>query len=181
MDAASILSALAAYEATAGSSDGEIDLTGASNREIVDHIVGRHHRYLREELPRLVGLSAKVVQAHGDREPRLADIYLELGSLRRGLEEHLNREERELFPIIASGSLLGEGEARTVSGYEQEHEEAGASLKRLRELSDSYTAPEWACNTFRAFYDGLRELEADIHEHVHKENNILFPRLRRVT
>jgi regulator of cell morphogenesis and NO signaling len=59
---------------------------------------------------------------------------------------------------------------------ESEHANAGAALAQFKELTDTYTPPDWACNTFRALYDGLAQLEKNMHQHVHKENNVLFPK-----
>ncbi len=181
LDAKSILDALAAFEASSGEPDTEGDLRSLSVPELAEHIVSRHHGYLHRELPRLSALAAKVLKAHGDHEPRLAQIYGELGGLRRELEPHLDREERVLFPRLADGSPDTSVLSPIIAELEVEHRGTGESLRRIRELTDAYAVPEWACNTFRAFYDGLRELEADIHEHVHEENNILFPRVLGTT
>lgn len=120
LDAARVLSSLEAHEARAGSPTGEIDLSSAAKNELIDHVLSRRHRSLREE--------------------------------------------PGLFPLLASEEPHGEEEPPAVSGYAREREEMGAPARRLRELSDDYRASEWACNGLRAFSDGLRELEAHIHE-----------------
>jgi len=181
LDAKSVLDALAAFEAASEKPNNETDLRGLSTRELADHIVGRHHAYLRRELPRLTGIATKVVEAHGDHEPRLVRIDGELAALRRELELHLDREERLLFPQLRGDSPEAEALYPVIAELEKEHRDTGDALRRIRELTDEYAVPEWACNTFRAFYDGLRELEADVHEHVYEENSLLFPRVREVS
>lgn len=153
---------------------------GASNRwleaplhELVDHIVDAYHVPLREELPRLEAMSRKVARVHADRDPegRLPRILDTLLALKSELEGHMEREESELFPRL----LAADGETG-VGAYVDDHEEAGAALARLRELTDEYRPPEDACNTWRALWAGLEALEHAMHEHVHLENNVLFPR-----
>ena len=157
--------------------------------ELADHIAGTHHDYLRKELPRIASLTRKVVAVHGNDEPRLRRIHELFFELQAEMTEHMFKEERILFPMIKQietaesvpdfhcGTL-----ANPIRQMEHEHESAGDALKQLRELSDDYTPPEWACNTFRALYEALAGLEMDMHQHVHKENNVLFPKaLRRET
>ncbi|MCZ7590101.1 MAG: iron-sulfur cluster repair di-iron protein [Gaiella sp.] len=141
--------------------------------ELCDHIVAAHHDRLREELPRLDGLLEKVVRAHGAERPELAEIRETFTALRAELEEHMTTEEEDLFPLVARGGPYDESQ---VAELEHEHEFAGSSLARLRELSGGYDLDRALCNTHRATIDGLRELELDLHQHIHEENNILFPR-----
>ncbi len=176
LDARSVLEALGAFEESSSVLSGEIDLKSLTTEELVAHIVERHHGYLRREFPRLAALSMKVLKAHGEREPRLGVIYGEVEALRRDLLAHLEREEREVFPLLGASAVGNERLAALIEELELEHDGTGDALRRMRELSDGYRPPSWACNTFRAFYDGLRELEVDVHEHVHEENNVLFPR-----
>ena len=177
LDAKSVLDALTAFEASSDEPNNGNDLRNLSTRELAEHIVSHHHSYLRRELPRLAALSTRVVQAHGDHEPRLAQVQDELGTLRSELEHHIDREERLLFSQLGGDSPQPQALSPVIAELEEEHRGTGDALRRIRELTDTYAVPEWACNTFRAFYDGLRELEADVHEHVHEENNILFPRI----
>lgn len=151
--------------------------------ELADHIEATHHAYLRDELPRLDFITRKVAGAHGDREPRLHQIQEVFLACREELEAHMLKEERVLFPMIREldgsqgpvsfhcGSL-----ANPIRMMEHEHDNAGHALQQLRSLTDGYTPPDWACNTYRAMLDGLATFEQDMHQHVHKENNILFPR-----
>ena len=161
-----------------------IDAAALSTPDLIDHIVGTHHVYLKEELPRLERMARKVAQVHGDKEPRLEEILNVFLGLEGELLTHLGKEEAILFPMVkrfAAGDLPAE-QAAFLGGpmgvMEEEHDSAGAALERLHALTDGYTPPDWACNTFRALYDGLEELERDLHQHIHKENNILFPRVR---
>lgn len=159
----------------------DADAMGLS--ELADHIVETHHAYLRKELPRLDFMTEKVAGVHGDTEPRLHEIRRVFIACRDELDAHMLKEERVLFPMIREleqadgpvsfhcGSL-----ANPIRMMEREHDSAGDALGRFRDLTDDYTPPEWACNTYRAMVDGLAAFERDMHLHVHKENNVLFPR-----
>lgn len=155
--------------------DAESRWTDAPLGDLIEHIVGTYHASLREELPRLSQMVAKVVRAHGDKEPeRLPELVAVLGGLRAELESHMLKEERVLFPLIRQGR--GAMAAAPVSVMEHEHEEAATALRRLRALTDDYRVPAEACNTWRALWHGLADLERATHQHIHLENNILFPR-----
>lgn len=150
---------------------------------LCDHIVARHHDYLRRELPRLQAMADKVARVHGDRDARLDGVTDTLRELSAELGAHTMKEERVLFPVIRQlatqdglpfmpfGTL-----ANPIHAMEAEHDDAGGGLARLAELTDDFTPPDWACNTYQALLDGLHDLTLDLHEHIHKENNILFPR-----
>jgi regulator of cell morphogenesis and NO signaling len=151
--------------------------------ELRDHIVATHHAYLNSELPRIAALLDKVVQVHGRRHPELPECRAVFTALRDELESHMQKEERILFPLIAQ--IEGaQGPVRSHCGsvqnpirvMETEHDSAGTALGQLRELTGGYVPPADACNSYRAVLTGLAELEADLHTHIHKENNILFPR-----
>ncbi len=161
----------------------EADWTSAPLDDLIDHIVTTHHAYLREALPRLTYLIDKVVRAHGDRNPALSEVAAVFAALRRPLECHTEEEESVVFPLIQSlagaektSTLLAGLVRSSIETLEREHDQAGAGLETLRKLTDGYVPPAGACNTYRAMLDGLAELEADMHRHVHKENSILFPR-----
>jgi regulator of cell morphogenesis and NO signaling len=159
------------------------DWTAAPLAELCDHIEQTHHDHLRTELPRLSGLIAKVVRAHSAVHRELFEVQEVFAALRGELESHTMKEERVLFPAIRQ---LERAETRPdfpfgtvanpIQRMEHEHDDAGNALTRLRELTRAFRVPEGACNTYRAMLDGLRELEQDLHQHIHKENNILFPR-----
>ncbi len=143
--------------------------------DLIEHILANYHRPLDEELPRLEAMARKVVKVHGDKMPEaLPEILRTFLALRAELEGHFPKEEEILFPMI----LRGEGSMAggPISVMEAEHEGAGAALKRLHELTNGYEVPEQACNTWRALWHGLADLESSLHRHIHLENNILFPR-----
>jgi regulator of cell morphogenesis and NO signaling len=160
--------------------------------ELIDHILSRHHAYLKTELPRLGRMLAKVVEAHGHKYgDTLVNLQATFTSLREELDAHLMKEEVVLFPILRkleaarlSGSQPEPSHCGSIDNpirvMEFEHDGAGAALVEMRRLTGSYTVPPDACNTFRGLYYGLGELEADLHQHIHLENNILFPRAQRM-
>lgn len=143
--------------------------------DVIVHILHAYHAPLREELPRLESMARKVLDVHGARDPeRFGRIVSVVAALRAELESHMMKEERILFPMIQGGS--GAMAGGPISVMEEEHESAGAALRELRELTNGYDVPEEACNTWRALWFGLAALEAEMHQHIHLENNILFPR-----
>lgn len=154
---------------------------------LVRHIVDTHHAYVRREVPRLAQLAARVVNRHGDTKPELTVIEAKLASLSEELTQHCAKEEVVLFPYIAKleSAIANHSErphgcfgsvTNPIAMMMQEHDAAGALMAEIRELSNSFTPPVGACPTFHAFYDGLHEFEQDLHQHVHLENNVLFPR-----
>lgn len=155
--------------------------------ELVDHLVDVHHRYLWDELPRLAALSAKVLDLHGERHPELVDIGACFGAIRNDLEPHLAKEERVLFPAVKRleddpmAPVFGFGSiSNPISTMLREHDDLGALLRELRSLTDDYTTPADGCASYTAFFVGLEQIESDTHLHVHKENNVLFPRVLRL-
>lgn len=155
--------------------------------DLVDHIVGTHHRYLWDELPRVEALADKIAGVHGGRHPELAEVHHLVGELRADLEQHLTKEEQVLFPRIreavatgASPAVHGGGLSSPISVMLVEHDRAGDLLARLRAVTGDYQVPSDGCATYQACYDALAEVEADTHLHVHKENNLLFPAVVRL-
>ncbi len=149
--------------------------TDAPLTDLIEYIVSTYHKSLREELPRLEAMALRVNEVHGDKDPeRIQEIVTIFQALKNELTEHMMKEEQILFPMIAKGEC--DTAQETVTLMEDEHESAGNSLERLRELTDDYTPPLAACNTWRALWHGLEVLEKDTHQHIHLENNILFPR-----
>jgi regulator of cell morphogenesis and NO signaling len=143
--------------------------------DLVEHILAAYHKPLKEELPRLEAMARKVVDVHRDKQPEtlpeLLSVYL---GLKAELEQHMAKEEQILFPMIQSGQ--GSMATGPISVMEHEHDSAGGALRRLRELTSGYEVPAEACNTWRALWHGLAALEESLHQHIHLENNILFPR-----
>ncbi len=138
-------------------------------------------------MPRLAQMLAKVIEKHGEKHPEslpaLDETYT---GLRKELTDHMWKEENVLFPLVkelerAQSSGSGAGPQRMpvstpIMVMEQEHEAAAAALREMRRLTGDYTPQEDACNTYRALLDGLQKFEADTHQHIHLENNILFPK-----
>ncbi|TWT52254.1 iron-sulfur cluster repair di-iron protein [Allorhodopirellula solitaria] len=180
LDAANVIEQIQACDAVADN----CDLTDADSMtltELADHIEATHHAYLREELPRLDFMTEKVSRVHGEKDARLFKMRAAFVALKDELEPHMMKEENVLFPIVrqleASADrpeLHCDSVANPIRQMEHEHERAGDALAVLNEATDGYTPPEWACNTYRAMLDSLAKLEADMHQHVHKENNVLF-------
>jgi regulator of cell morphogenesis and NO signaling len=162
----------------------------ASLRDLMSHIVTRHHEYLRSELPRLQGWLDRVSAKYGEQDAatvgQLPPIF---AALREELESHLQKEEMILFPAIArleaareAGTPPPSFHCGTLNGpihvMEMEHESAGSALSAMREVMRNYEVPEHACRTYRALIEGLVDLEQDLHLHIHLENNILHVRTR---
>lgn len=160
----------------------ERDWTQATLTELADHIEQVHHQYLKDELPRIESLSRKVASVHGSRHPGLLEIHKQFIALKEELESHILHEERVLFPLCRQLDQQRPDDfyygplEQPISVMVSEHEDAGRALEQLRRLSNNYTPPPDACNSFRRLYEDLSQLERDLHQHVHKENNILFPR-----
>lgn len=179
---------LAALEVAASSTaPSPVDWSQKKLGALIEHIEATHHAYVKRELPRLAELAQKVVNRHGDTQAHLPAMQKLLAQLDEELIHHLGKEEHVLFPYIArlEGALLSGGSApeacfgtigQPIAMMTSEHEGAGALLAELRRLSDNYTTPVGACPTYHAYYDGLKEFEQDLHQHIHLENNVLFPR-----
>lgn len=177
-----VLRALDEMEAQAPKGDTR-DWNSAPLGELADHIVATHHDYLRQALPRIDVLTEKVARVHGPRRPELIQVRQIFEDFRDELMQHMFKEEQILFPMLRElDHLQAEPHfhcgsvANPISVMEHEHDNAGNALAEMRRLTNGYTPPEDACNTLRATLDALAELEADMHLHVHLENNILFPR-----
>lgn len=181
LDARTIAALLEASEGAPATA--EVDPQAMSLTELADHIEQTHHAYLRRELPRLAMLVRKVAAVHGHRYPWMLEVDGVFAGFMAELDSHMMKEEQILFPIVrevergnrSAGSHCG-GLANPIRVMEHEHDSAGNALAAMRRLTDGFTPSADACNTFRAMLDGLAELERDMHQHVHKENNVLFPR-----
>ncbi len=174
LDPVTVVAMLDALDGTSESSTADPDAMSLS--ELCDHIERAHHDYLREELPRLDFLTRKVAAVHGDDETRLRQVRSIFETFSEKMTSHTDEEEEIVFPKIRQLDNAGATDdlKEVFARLESEHDGAGAALERFRELTDGYTPPEWACNTFRALYDSLERLEKNMHQHVHKENNVLF-------
>jgi regulator of cell morphogenesis and NO signaling len=174
----------AVEEASAPASPDDRDWSREPLRLLIDHIVGTYHKPLRDELPRLEAISTKVAGVHGAKAPHLSRVKALVSALSGDLTLHMQKEERMLFPAIRAiedDPQLVIPINAPINVMEQEHDGAGEMLSELRAITGGYVAPPWACGTFRALYQGLAELESDMHVHVHLENNVLFPRAMDLT
>jgi regulator of cell morphogenesis and NO signaling len=173
------------------SRDSQAPASGEWNKkrltELIDHIVRTHHGFVRRETPRIASLLTKVAAKHGLLHPEIHQIESLFTAIGQELSTHMLKEEQVLFPYVArmeqavlSGSPIPEAffgsVKRPIANMVAEHDDAGVLLSQIRELSHGYTAPSGACPTFLALYRGLEEFERDLHQHIHLENNILFPR-----
>jgi regulator of cell morphogenesis and NO signaling len=180
--AAAVLQELEAGDAQVAEAEAD-EWIAATPAALADFIVSTHHAYLRRELPRLDRMIGKVAQAHGGRHPELWELRSVFAVLRRELETHMLKEEWVVFPLLRrlehepTDGERSDGLAALISAMEHEHRDAGAALARMRDLTNGYSPPSGACNTYRAMLAGLAELETDLHHHIHRENNLLFPRV----
>jgi regulator of cell morphogenesis and NO signaling len=172
LEAAAILGEIEAESAASGAS---VRWDERPIPELVDHIEGFYHRRLRAELPELVALATKVEARHAEKASCPRGLVTHLESVHEAVLDHLAKEEQILFPMIRSGR------ARFAAGpiqvMEAEHLDHAEGLAKTRALTADLTAPEEACPTWRALYLRLRELEAELMEHIHLENNVLFRRV----
>lgn len=159
------------------------DWQKSSLRALSEHIVLTYHRPLLEQLVQVSQLAGKVSRVHGSRHPEMRQLLGVFEKFKEQLELHMVREESVLFPAIAKMEAGGNVSFACGAGLEQplavmgrEHDEAGEAMRLMRELTNNYTLPADGCSSFKLLLDGLAKIESEMHMHVHKENNILFPR-----
>tara|TARA_R110002073_G_scaffold174557_7_gene331790 strand:+ start:5917 stop:6633 length:717 start_codon:yes stop_codon:yes gene_type:complete len=154
---------------------------------LIDHIVNIHHTYVQESIPILLQYANKVAKVHGHHYSELLEINTLVNNVVKELSAHLKKEELVLFPYIKKlvsaikdGTEIEKPHFGTLENpiqmMHEEHDYAGNVFKRIALLTNNYTTPDGACNTFRALYSKLEEFEQDLHQHIHLENNILFPK-----
>ncbi len=163
------------------------DPKNLSQSQLIEYIVDKHHGFLRQNLPQLSELTKKILRAHRENHGQvLQKVHRLFNTLKMELEEHLIKEEEEIFPLIKEYSQA-ESESQIednkilnkILELESEHDTAGDIIKELRKITNDYKLPEDACNTFKLSYSLLEDLEADLFQHIHLENNILFARLNK--
>lgn len=158
---------------------------------LIDHIVNIHHTYVEESIPLILQYSNRVAHVHGHHYTEVVKINELFTEVANELTEHLKKEEQVLFPYVkvllklkAEGGKLETPPFGTVENpihmMETEHESAGDIFKTIAKLTNNYTPPEGACNTFRALYAKLDEFEQDLHQHIHLENNILHAKAKQL-
>jgi len=164
----------------------DIDFDEMSLGSLCDYIVTKHHEYVKNELPLIYAYLHKVSTKHGDRHPELHKIFQTFAAVKEEMESHMKKEEVILFPRIKELETLADKKINVpvnisyfqspIRVMEQEHDHAGSLLIEIRLLTDDYYPPADACTTYRLSFASLRNFELDLHQHVHLENNILFPR-----
>jgi regulator of cell morphogenesis and NO signaling len=165
----------------------ERDWQQESLAALAEYIIDAHHSFTRQELDRLEKLFDKVCSRHGEKHPELLEAQKAFAQLKRDLTPHMLKEEQVLFPYITRmEEAVGEQRAvpppffgtvrNPVRMMIMEHDTAGDLLRQLRRVTNSYTTPPDGCISFQTLYQALAALEIDLHQHIHLENNILFPR-----
>jgi regulator of cell morphogenesis and NO signaling len=168
-------------------SPNEANWTSAPLGDLTRHIRERHHQYVREAIARVQPLLDKVEAKHGRNHAEITDIRRLFTEVGREMIMHMQKEEQILFPYIDALEKANSGHGSVEPPFFQtvknpihammkEHDAAGELVKQIRKASSEYTAPADACTSYKALYQDLREFELDLHQHVHLENNILFPR-----
>jgi regulator of cell morphogenesis and NO signaling len=182
-----VLDALEMAEATARAAQQARDWSHEPLSELIAHIKNTHHKYTREEAVRLTALLQKVCSVHGKNHPELFQIRGVFAGLSGELTTHLMKEEMVLFPYIermeesviqsepVPPALFGSIQ-NPVAMMEHEHDSAGEALQSIRKASGDFTPPADACVSYQTLYKALAAFETDLHQHIHLENNILFPR-----
>ena len=166
---------------------GTKNFQSASPPELITHIVDTHHVFTKSEMERLEALSAKVIAAHGSNHPELIQLGELLKHLCADLRPHMFKEEQVLFPYIVAMTQAKENNQAgpyapfgTVNNpirmMMREHDNAGQIMRALRTLTSDYQVPADGCISYRTLYQALEDFEKDLHQHIHLENNILFPK-----
>jgi regulator of cell morphogenesis and NO signaling len=155
---------------------------------LVDYIEKKHHRYVDEQIPVISTYLAKVVKVHGSSHPELKEIQSLFNGAANELRSHMEKEETILFPYIREveanksrqQSVRGENMDSAIQMLKEEHDQEGERFRKIETLSDQYTPPPGACNTYRVTYALLNEFQENLHKHIHLENNILFPQVKKL-
>ena len=172
---------------TKGNNGSAIDFEKMNLTQLTDYIVQTHHAYVKNEMPQIHAYLQKVFSKHGERHPELSKIFQTFNAVKEEMEGHMKKEELILFPRIKELQKLANNENANlqlnitylqspITVMEQEHDHAGNLLNDIRILSNDYTPPQDACTTYRLSFAALKAFELDLHQHVHLENNILFPK-----
>jgi len=181
-----MMSSLGEAKASQGPGEGP-NFLAVSLAELIDHIVSNHHVFTRDEIRRLRALLDKVCSVHYQNHPELLRLRSVFETLAAELEPHMMKEERVLFPYVKMMEAAARDEralpvppfgtvANPVRMMMMEHDAAGELLKEMRQLASNYVAPPDACISYQTLYEALDAFEKDLHQHIHLENNVLFPR-----
>ena len=169
----------------------KVDFQKMSLTELIDHIIDKHHVFTANEMERLEGLIAKVIAAHGANHPELLEVGKLLAALFAELRPHMFKEEQVLFPFViklerAAREQLAAPPApfgtvmNPIRMMMMEHDNAGTLLKELRKVTSNYSVPDDACMSYQTLYKALEVFEQDLHQHIHLENNLLFPKASEI-
>ena len=187
VEAGEVMGMLEAVSQAGAQSDGAPDFQTLPLAELIVHILDTHHVFTKQEMTRLESLTKKVISAHGENHPELHKVGALFDTLCADLKPHMFKEEQILFPyILALASVNAENSAAPFAAFGtvnnpirkmmMEHDTAGQILRDLRAITSDYTTPEDGCISYRTLYEALEAFERDLHQHIHLENNILFPR-----
>lgn len=182
-----VLDSLEAAELAAQVSPDKRDWQSEPLADLAGHINRTHHKYTREEIARIGPLIAKVCSVHGKNHPELEQMRAIFHGLAQELTMHMMKEEKMLFPcIVRMEEAVTQKEPilppsfgsvqNPITMMEHEHDDADEALQALRKITNDYTTPSDACISYQTLYQALAEFEADLHRHIHLENDILFPR-----
>ncbi len=175
-------------EVTQASQDAAgIDFQNASLSKLIEHILNTHHVFTKSEMDRLEALTVKVINAHAENHPELLHVGELFQQLCADLKPHMFKEEQVLFPYIVAMTQAAEQNRpgpfapfvtvnNPVRMMMREHDTAGQILRDLRTLTSDYKVPGDACISYQTLYEALENFEKDLHQHIHLENNILFPK-----
>ena len=177
---------IADLENVTGDSKISVDFDKMSLTQLAEYIVLTHHDYVKRELPLIYSYLQKVASRHGDRHPELLAVLNAFLELQEDMIQHMEKEEIILFPRIRMIELYSHDNSEVqlnrlylespITVMEQEHENAGDLLSQMRELTNNYSLPADACTTYKLCFAALKAFEMDLHQHIHLENNILFPK-----
>ena len=167
-----------------------VDFDKMSLSHLAEYIVLTHHDYVKKELPLIYSYLQKVASKHGDRHPEMLAVFNAFDELREDMFEHMEKEEIILFPRIKIVEMYSHENTDVqinrsylegpIAIMEQEHENAGELLAQIRDLTNNYNLPKDACTTYKLTFAALQAFEIDLHQHIHLENNILFPKTIRL-
>jgi regulator of cell morphogenesis and NO signaling len=164
--------------------DRKIPFSDMSVHQLISHIVARHHYYARMSMPLISTHLDKVAIKHGESYPYMREVQGLFLKVQDEMMPHMHKEEKVLFPRILEWNQMSALEptpdyfSGPINVMEQDHEHVSELMQRIRELTSHYTPPPNACTTFRVSLQELKDFEEDLHQHVHLENNILFPKVK---
>lgn len=173
------------------SANKELDYNSWKLDFLADFIENTHHSFVRHALPAIYEYTTKIARVHGGRHPELVGVATIFAEIAAELEQHMHKEEKILFPYVRTLCRVEKGEEslklspfgsveNPIRMMEEEHELAGEGLEKIRQLTNQYTVPADACTTYRLAFQALQEFEADLFQHIHLENNILFPKAKQL-